>query len=309
MTSVLDIARALGLQSDSDLQIRGVSAASSPEPHTLTFIKSWREDSQDLVRSHPATLFLVPDDAEVHGDNVLAVPKPRLAYALILRDVLHDAVEAVIESTASVSPQATIGESVSIGHFVVVEDGVVIGPGSRIDHHAVLRAGVTVGERVRIGSHTSIGGPGFGFEVDESGAPIRIGHRGGVVIGDDVEIGNHCSIAQGTIEPTRIRDNVKIDDCVFIAHNVDIGEATYIIAGAAVCGSVSIGERVWVSPAATIIQKVTIEDDALVGIGAAVIRDVEANAVVAGVPAKRLGDRYPDVGEHEEPQRPGVASS
>jgi serine acetyltransferase len=82
---------------------------------------------------------------------------------------------------------------------------------------------------------------GFGFETDDSGRPIWIGHMGGVVIGGDVEIGVHCSIAQGTTEPTRIHDHVKIDDRVFIAHNVCVGEKSFIIAGAEISGSVDVG--------------------------------------------------------------------
>ena len=66
-----------------------------------------------------------------------------------------------------------------------------------------------------------------------------------------------------------------------------------MIAGAEISGSVTIGERVWISPEVTVINKVSIGDDALVGIGAVVVRDVEANTVVAGVPAKPRGQRHP----------------
>jgi len=123
------------------------------------------------------------------------------------------------------------------------------------------------------------------------GRVIRIGHMGGVVIGDEVEIGAHCSIAQGTIEPTQIHDHVKIDDCVFIAHNVCIGENSYIIAGAEISGSADIGRGVWISPEVAVINGVSIGDGAFVGIGAVVIRDVEPDTVVAGVPAKPMGHR------------------
>ena len=88
--------------------------------------------------------------------------------------------------------------------------------------------------------------------------------------------------------------DVKIDDCVFIAHNCFVDEASYLIAGAEISGSVTIGKRVWVSPEATVINKVSIGDDALVGIGAVVTRNVPANSVVSGVPAKVLRDRYDD---------------
>ena len=295
MTTFAEVIAALGGSSDDATPITGVSASSDPRPETLSFMTRWTPDSQAIVERHPTTLFLVPDDAPVNGtpSNAFPVERPRLAYALALRDVLHQDGPPSIASTAVVDESAQIGEGVAIGHFCVVEPGVVIGAGTRIDHHVVLKTGVELGRDVRVGSHTSIGGHGFGFEMSDGDVPVRIGHRGGVVIGDDVEIGHQCSIAQGTIAPTRIDAHVKIDDCVFIAHNVQIGRSSYIIAGAEISGSVTIGERVWISPEVTVINKVTIGDDALVGIGAVVIKDVEPNTVVAGVPAKPRGPRHP----------------
>jgi UDP-3-O-[3-hydroxymyristoyl] glucosamine N-acyltransferase LpxD len=230
--------------------------------------------------------------ADIAGDNLVAVVNPRLAYALTVRDFFQRELPATISPMACVAESAELGEGVSVGRFAVIEDGVVVGPGSLVDHHVVLRTGVQVGSNTRIGSHTSIGERGFGFERDDRGRPIRIGHMGGVVIGDDVEIGVHCSIAQGTIEPTRIHDHVKIDDCVFIAHNVCVGENSFIIAGAEISGNVDIGRGVWISPEVAVIQKVSIGDGALVGIGAVVIRDVERDTVVAGVPAKPMDHKH-----------------
>ena len=295
MTTFAQVIGMLGGESDVETPIHGVSTSSNPRPETLSFMTRWSPESQAVVDGNPDTLFIIPADANVSGGpcNVVAADKPRLAYALALRDALHQEGPATIAATAVVEDSAEIAEGVSIGHFCVVEDGVVIGEGSRIDHHVVLKAGVQIGRNVRIGSHTSVGGHGFGFEMDGNGKPIRIGHRGGVVIGDDVEIGHQCSVAQGTIEPTTIGDHVKIDDCVFIAHNVSIGESSYIIAGAEISGSVTIGERVWISPEVTIINKVTIGDDALVGIGAVVVKNVDPNTIVAGVPAKPRGLRNP----------------
>ena len=48
----------------------------------------------------------------------------------------------------------------------------------------------------------------------------------------------------------------------------------------------SVGRNVWIGSNATILQGVTIGDNAVVGAGAVVTRDVEANTVVGGVPAK-----------------------
>lgn len=292
MVTFADVIRALGGESVSDRSLIGVSASTAPKPQTVSFIRRWAAGSAELVRGNHDTLFIVPmEGAEVAGDNLIAVANPRLAYALVVRDFLQGDLPATLSPMAFVADGAELAAGVSVGHFAVIEDGVVVGPGSVIDHHVVLRTGVRIGSNTRIGSHTSVGGPGFGFEMDGAGRPIRIGHMGGVQIGDDVEIGMHCSIAQGTIEPTRISDHAKIDDCVFIAHNVFVGENSFIIAGAEISGSVTIGRDVWISPEATVINKVSIGDGALVGIGAVVIKDVAENTVVAGVPAKPMGLR------------------
>jgi len=52
---------------------------------------------------------------------------------------------------------------------------------------------------------------------------------------------------------------------------------------------VVIGDRVWVGTRAIILKGVTIGDGAVVAAGSLVTRDVEAGAVVAGVPARQVG--------------------
>lgn len=294
MTTFADVSAFFGGGSNQNTPIVGVSTSGAPKPQTLSFMTLWDDANATNVADNPDTFFLVPADATVDAEtsNCVKVAKPRLAYALAVRDLIQESIPASIAETAVIATTAVLGENVSVGHFAVIEDGVEIGDGSVIDAHVVLKTGVRIGRNTRIGSHTSIGGPGFGFEMDDDGVPVRIGHMGGVEIGDSVEIGHQVSIAQGTIEPTRISGHVKIDDCVFIAHNVEIGEASYVIAGAEISGGVTIGRRVWISPEVTVINKVCIGDDALVGIGAVVIRDVEENTVVAGVPAKPRGLRH-----------------
>lgn len=47
-----------------------------------------------------------------------------------------------------------------------------------------------------------------------------------------------------------------------------------------------LGKDVWIGSNATILQGVTIGDNAVVGAGAVVTKDVEANTIVGGVPAR-----------------------
>jgi UDP-3-O-[3-hydroxymyristoyl] glucosamine N-acyltransferase len=289
-------AQALGVEVDlDDLAVDGVSPLHNLRPGTLSFTKAWNDDVAGVVAAHPDTLFLVPADAAPLGPrNCIRVTNPRLAYAQVVTRLLDQRPPAGIASTAVVEPGAQVGADVTIGHYVVVEAGAVIGDRCVIEAHSYLRRGTVLGNDCRVGSHVSIGGAGFGYEPDADGMPVHIPHLAGVLIGDDVEIGSHSSVACGTSDPTRIEDHVKIDQHVFIAHNVRVGARSMVIAGAEVSGSVDIGTDVWISPEVTITNKIKIGDRALVGIGAVVTKDVPANAIVTGVPAKHLRDRYPD---------------
>ncbi len=57
-------------------------------------------------------------------------------------------------------------------------------------------------------------------------------------------------------------------------------------------GDVIIGNRVWIGYRATVLPGVTIGDGAVVGAGAVVTKDVAPNMIVAGNPAKVIGQRH-----------------
>jgi len=56
-------------------------------------------------------------------------------------------------------------------------------------------------------------------------------------------------------------------------------------------GDVVIGDRVWIGYRALVMPGVNIGDGAVVAAGAVVTTDVEPYTIVAGVPAKKIGDR------------------
>lgn len=56
-------------------------------------------------------------------------------------------------------------------------------------------------------------------------------------------------------------------------------------------GDVVIGDRVWIGYQALIMPGVTIGEGAVVAAGAVVTQDIEPFTIVAGVPARKIGDR------------------
>jgi maltose O-acetyltransferase len=65
-------------------------------------------------------------------------------------------------------------------------------------------------------------------------------------------------------------------------------------------GDVVIGDRVWIGYRAIVLPGVTIGEGAVVGAGAVVSKDVEPYAIVAGNPARKIGER---VAAQELPDR------
>lgn len=54
-----------------------------------------------------------------------------------------------------------------------------------------------------------------------------------------------------------------------------------------------IGDNVYIGPSVCIVENVSIGDNATIGAGAVVVKDVPANATVAGVPAKVISEKQP----------------
>jgi UDP-3-O-[3-hydroxymyristoyl] glucosamine N-acyltransferase len=223
--------------------------------------------------------------------QVLLVDNPRLRFAQIVNKFFYSPEFTGVASTALCSIHSIISSSASIGEYSVIEDGVIIGDEVKIGHHTVICRDVKIGDRSQIGSNSVIGTTGLGFERDENLNPIRIPHLGGVVIGNDVEVGSCVTIARGTIDNTCIDNMVKIDDHVFIAHNVLIGARSILVAGCEVSGSVQIGEDCWIGPLSTIRDGVIVGRKSIVGMGAVVTKNVGDNKTVAGNPARQFQNK------------------
>jgi acetyltransferase EpsM len=67
-----------------------------------------------------------------------------------------------------------------------------------------------------------------------------------------------------------------------------MSDFVHIAPHATIAGGVEIGEGTWIGAGAVIKQGVRIGSWSMIGAGAVVVKDVPSNVVVAGVPAKIL---------------------
>ncbi|GER19499.1 UDP-3-O-(3-hydroxymyristoyl)glucosamine N-acyltransferase [Variovorax boronicumulans] len=260
-----------------DIAITQVKPLSEVREGAICFTKI----APDKFLETPAVL-IAPPGTEPGAGAVIEALNPRLTFARALHFIaanpgfLEPSSPAVIASDAVISSTAVIGRDVRIGARTVV------------GHHVVIADGVVIGVDCHIKSHAVIGEPGFGFEPDENGIPLRILHLGGVVIGDRVEIGSFNTVCRATLGSTIVESDSKFDDHVHIAHNCRIRRGAMITACSEVSGGVDVGEFAWIGPNTSIIQKVNIGSRAFVGIGSTVTKSVPEGVVVAGNPARAL---------------------
>src|SRR5690606_14044807 len=100
-----------------------------------------------------------------------------------------------------------------------------------------------IGAHVTIHSGTVVGSDGFGFAPKEDGTYQKISQIGNVQVEDHVEVGANTVIDRATMGSTIIRQGVKLDNLIQIAHNVEIGKNTVIAAQSGISGSTKIGEN------------------------------------------------------------------
>jgi sugar O-acyltransferase (sialic acid O-acetyltransferase NeuD family) len=83
-----------------------------------------------------------------------------------------------------------------------------------------------------------------------------------------------------------IGKNVIVNTGVIIEHDCRVGDHVHMATGAVLAGGVTVGHDAHIGCGATVRESIMIGDRAIVGAGSLVIKDVPADAVVTGVPAK-----------------------
>jgi UDP-2-acetamido-3-amino-2,3-dideoxy-glucuronate N-acetyltransferase len=148
-----------------------------------------------------------------------------------------------------------------------------------------IQNGVKFGDSVRVFGFTNL----YGCEIgDESKIGTFVEIQKGAKIGRRCKISSHTFICEG----------VTIEDEVFVGHGVtftnDLFPRATTSAGTLQteadwsCTSTHVRRGASIGSGATILCGVTIGERAIVGAGSVVTKDVPADAIVAGNPARLL---------------------
>jgi UDP-3-O-[3-hydroxymyristoyl] glucosamine N-acyltransferase len=245
------------------------------------------------------------------GRTLLRARNAYLAFAKISR-LFHPpapalpavAEQAFVHPSAQVDPSAElmpfvfVGPGARIGARCVLHPGVYVGAGARVGDdcllwpNAVVRDGCVLGRRVVLEPGCVVGSDGFGFAFDPEGEDgsgprhYKIPQIGNVVVEDDVELGANACVDRATMGSTRIGRGAKVDNLVQIAHNVQVGPLTLLVAQVGIAGSTKLGRQVVAAGQVGVAGHLAVGDGAKLLGQAGVMRDVEPGEMMFGSPAR-----------------------
>lgn len=287
---------------EAQVELKGFSPADRAQAGDLTFAET-DEFFLRAEQSAASAIIVSGEKTSSTGKTLIRVAHARIAFAKALALFFPEpplpagihpsaviARSARVDATAHIGPNCVISEDVSIGGGTILHANNYIGAGAKVGVGCVLFPNVTLyartelGDRVRIHAGTVIGSDGFGYVLD-NGVHRKVPQVGNVIIGDDVEIGANVTIDRGALGPTVIGKGTKIDNLVQIAHNVQVGEYSIIIAQAGVAGSSKLGKYVILAGQVGVGGHLQIGNKVTVGAQSGVMHNIPDGQMVLGSPA------------------------
>jgi len=294
------------IEGDVNAKISKLSKIEEGVPGSISFLANPLYNQ--YLYTTQATLVIVGKDLVLTGPvttTLIRVENPGGAFAKLLEMYNQVKLNKVgVSKHAYISEQAKVGENIYAGEFAVVSDGAKIGNNVKIYPQVFVGENVTIGDNTTlfagvkiysdtvigkdciIHSGTVIGSDGFRFAPENAEGQRKIPQIGNVVIEDDVEIGANCAIDRATLGSTILRKGVKFDNLVHIAHNVEIGESSYLAACNVVAGSTKIGKNCMFSGQVGIVGHLQIADNTIITAQSGISKSItKPGGVYMGSPA------------------------
>jgi len=266
------------LEGNPDVMVEQLAKIEDATAGSLSFLSNPKYEQ--YLYTTKASIVIVNQDLKLDkpvASTLIRVKNAYTAFSSLLQIYNKMRLDKTgVEQPVFIHPSAKIGKNVYIGAFTYIDKDVVIQDNSRIYPHVYIGENVNIGadttlfpgvsvyfdcvigERVIIHSGTVIGSDGFGFAPQDDGTYKKINQIGNVVIENDVEIGANTVIDRATMGSTIIRQGVKLDNLIQVAHNVEIGKNTVIAAQSGISGSTKIGENAVIGGQVGIVGHINI---------------------------------------------------
>ena len=293
ITRLLEAESYIPVDANADvIRLENIAGLSEAMPVELSFLANPKY-AHELKTTQAGAVIIAPKDVDLAPPELPLIihDDPYLCFAKILTFV-----HPMKKPKRLIAKSAVIARSASLASGVVIGENSVIGESVHIDTGTVIKASVTITEGAKIGQHciihegAIIGADGFGNAWDKkNGCWVKVPQIGSVCIGDDTEIGSNTVIDRGALKNTLIGRNVRIDNLVQIAHNVEIGDHTAVASQTGIAGSTKVGKNCIIAGQVGIIGHLTICDHVILTAGTAVSSDIDQPGVYsAGITAKPI---------------------
>jgi acetyltransferase-like isoleucine patch superfamily enzyme len=208
----------------------------------------------------------------------------------------------LMHPSAYVSPGAELGKGVEIGPFSIIHENVVLGDRVKVGAYCELGIATHLGDDTPlvIGGDSLIRSHSIFYESSSFGPGLVTGHhvtvREKTLAGTSFQIGTSSEI-QGDCS---VGDYVRFQSNVFVGKKTTIGNFVWILPYVVLTNdptppsNVLIGctieDYASIAAAAIVLPGVTVGHHALVAAQACVTMNVPPHVVVAGVPARVIGN-------------------
>lgn len=310
--TVEEIAKMLGgtIIGNADTSIKTLSKIEEGGSGSLSFLANYKYI--DFLYSTKASAVIINSNFSINTKDVsttlILVDDAYQSFALMLDAFskkeqltgIHK--NSFIEDSANIGNECYIGANVYVGRNVTIGNNVKIYPTCYVGDNATIADNTVLYSGVKVYDHSVIrqncilqsgcviGGDGFGFAPNSENEYSKVAQIGNVIIEQDVEIGANTTIDRATMGSTIIRQGVKLDNLIQIAHNVEIGKHTVIAAQTGVAGSTKIGQNCMIGGQVGIVGHLKIGDNVKIAAQSGVSSNINDNEIVQGSPAFSISD-------------------
>jgi UDP-N-acetylglucosamine acyltransferase len=181
----------------------------------------------------------------------------------------------MIHPTAIIHPQAKVDSTAQVGPFVVIDQGVVLGPNCRVGPHVYFTGETTIGAGNVFHAGCVIGDAPQ--DLKYRGEPTRLR------IGDQNVFREHVTVHRSnkTAEETVIGSRNFFMQHSHLAHNCVIGNDVIVAGGALLAGHVAVHDRAFISGNCLAHQYCRVGALAMMQGGAAISKDLPPFCVAA----------------------------